>query len=223
VPRTHDTPEHYGFRVLIRTRRRTDDLVEVVRGLVADGCGVALELLPGDDVTARIAADGLAPHCEVTLDVDRLGAALVRDLAAAPGLAVAVSGTAAVVDDLAGDLPEVRVVVRADEPLAEARCRALASRRVRLVRGRPARRRRPADLTFVRCLNVLMAGNGRPAIAAADPRLIAIAGERAAWNGRTPDSWEHVLPYGVLIEEQQRLVAGGCAVRVAVGSAGSRA
>jgi proline dehydrogenase len=206
--------------VLIRTRRRTDDLVEVVRGLVADGCGVALEHLPGDDVAARIAADGLAPHCEVTLDVDRLGAALVRDMAAAPGLAVAVSGPAAVVDDLAGDLPEVRVVVRADEPLAEARCRALASRRVRLVRGRPARR--PADLTFVRCLNVLMVGDGRPAIAAADPRLIAIAGERAAWNGRTPDSWEHVLPYGVLIEEQQRLVAAGCAVRVAVGSAGSR-
>src|SRR4051794_37315067 len=56
-----------------------------------------------------------------------------------------------------------------------------------------------------------MAGDGHPEIAASDRRLIAIAGERAAWNGRTPDSWEHVMPYGVLTDEQHRLVAGGYA------------
>jgi proline dehydrogenase len=49
-----------------------------------------------------------------------------------------------------------------------------------------------------------------------DPRLIAIAGERAAWNGRTSDSWELVMPYGVLIHERQRLVAAGDTVRVTV-------
>jgi proline dehydrogenase len=135
-------------------------------------------------------------------------------------MAVAVTGPPAVVDELVTDLPDVRVVVRAEEPLAETRCRAHAARRVRLVRGRGVRRRslgrRSTDLVFVRCLNVLMAGDGRPAIAAADARLIAIAGERAAWNGRTPDSWEHVVPYGVLTEERQRLVAAGCSVRVAL-------
>ena len=76
---------------------------------------------------------------------------------------------------------------------------------MRLVAGRAAPR---ADLAFVRCLNVLMAARGARPSPASDPRLIAIAGERAAWNGRTPDSWEHVMPYGVRLHEQQRLVAG---------------
>ena len=71
---------------------------------------------------------------------------------------------------------------------------------------------------FVRCLNVLMAAAGRPAVATADLRLIAIAGERAAWNGRSPDSWEYVMPYGVRTAEQRRLAAAGLAVRVTVPS-----
>jgi proline dehydrogenase len=68
-----------------------------------------------------------------------------------------------------------------------------------------------------------MAAEGHPEIATADLRLIAIAGERAAWNGRTPDSWEYVMPHGVLIDEQRRLVAGGYSVRVAVPSGGGAA
>ena len=95
-----------------------------------------------------------------------------------------------------------RAVVRAAEPGAEERCRPCAAGRVRLPEGRgPA-----ADLAFVRCLNVLMAGDGRPAVAATDPRLIAIAGERAAWNDRPPESWEHVMPYGV---RDRRAAAAG--------------
>ena len=69
----------------------------------------------------------------------------------------------------------------------------------------------------MRCLNVLMAAEGYPGIAVSDPRLIAIAGERAAWNGRGSDSWELVMPYGELVAEQRRLVAAGSVVRVAVG------
>jgi len=61
-----------------------------------------------------------------------------------------------------------------------------------------------------------MAEEGRPGIAVSDPRLIAIAGERAAWNGRPPDSWELVMPYGILTDERRRLVAAGDAVRVTV-------
>ena len=85
---------------------------------------------------------------------------------------------------------------------------------MRLAEGRGS----AAELAFVRCLKVLMAADGRPGIAASDRRLIAIAGERAAWNGRTPDSWEYVMPYGVLTDEQHRLVAGGYTVRVVVPS-----
>jgi proline dehydrogenase len=198
--------------VFVRTRPSTDDPVAVARWLVADGCGVAVDN-PRDDVVDRLAAAGLAPQCELTLDVDRLGASWVRALAADAPVSVAVSGPAATVDALAHDLPDVRVVVRAGEPLAEARCRAYAGRRVRLVAGRPA-----TDLAFVRCLSVRMAGDGHAGIAASSPRLIAITGERAAWNGRTPDSWEHVVPYGILTDERRRLVAAGHAVRVAVPS-----
>jgi proline dehydrogenase len=55
-------------------------------------------------------------------------------------------------------------------------------------------------------------------VATTDPRLIAIAGERAAWNDRPPESWEHVMPYGVRTDEQQRLVAAGSGVRVSLPS-----
>ena len=194
---------------------RVEDAVRVAGELVSDGRRVALEHVPapGDDAAAgfgaliaEIHAAGLAAHCELTLppDLRRLAA-----VAADAGLAVASTG----------DLPGGTVVVRADDDDAEDRCRALSSRRVRLTEGRGS----AADLAFVRCLNVLMAGDGHPEIAASDRRLIAIAGERAAWNGRTPDSWEHVMPYGVLTDEQHRLVAGGHTVRVAVPSGGGAA
>ena len=220
------TPAHYGFGVPVRSRvsrtltallsgrlvagPRVEDAVRVAGQLVSDGRRVALEHVPGpaDDAAAEFAtligevhAAGLAADCELTLPSGHLGLA---GAAAAAGLAVASPA------DLAG----ATAIVRADDADAESRCRRLASGRVRLVEGRGS----GADLVFVRCLNVLMAGDGRPEIAASDKRLIAIAGERAAWNGRTPDSWEHVMPYGVLSEEQHRLVAGGYVVRVALPS-----
>jgi proline dehydrogenase len=198
---------------------RIDDALRVAAELVATGRRVALEHVPGpsDDAATefatlirRVHGAGLAAGCELTLPVDLLGPGATSSLARAAedaGLAVVLSGA---VDAL----PGAGFVVPAAAPDAEERCRALAGGRVRLTRGRGA----AADLAFVRCLNVLMAADGHPEIEASDPRLIAIAGERAAWNGRAPDSWEHVMPYGVLIDEQRRLVAGGHPVRVAVPS-----
>ncbi|TQN41251.1 proline dehydrogenase [Blastococcus colisei] len=187
------------------------DPVELAREVVAAGCLVELE---SDDVALveRLGGAGLSASVEVTVPVDRFGPApRAAALAAAAGLSVALTGPAEAVERV--DLAGARVVVAADEPGAEDRCRALAGRRVRLV----ARRRRgSADLSFVRCLNVLLAGEGHPGIAVSDPRLIAIAGERAAWNGRTPDSWELVMPYGELVSERRRLVAAGSVVRVSV-------
>jgi proline dehydrogenase len=201
---------------------RTEDAVRVAAELVGDGRRVALEHVPGrtddaaaefDDLIARVRTAGLAASCELTVPVDRLGHAGAGELARA-GIAVVLAGTPSDVDALAAELPDAGVVVPAGEPDAEARCRALAERHVRLLAGRGA----DAGLAFVRCLNVLMAAGGRPAIATSDLRLIAIAGERAAWNGRTPDSWEHVMPYGVRTAEQHRLGAAGLTVRVAVPS-----
>jgi proline dehydrogenase len=194
--------------------------VRLAAELVDGGFLVALEHAPGDDAAAELtelcgrAADaGLGAHVEVTVPVDRLGEDAAVALADV-GPALALAGSPAAVAALGARLPSARIVVPAAEPGAESWCRELAGGRVRLTAGRGAR----ADLAFVRCLNVLMAGGGHPAVATADPRLIAITGERAAWNDRRPDSWEHVMPYRVRRHDRRRLLAAGYRVRVAVGS-----
>jgi proline dehydrogenase len=211
--------------VLPRTRPGIDDALGRAHALVDDGFRVALEHAPGElagadaaaelvDVIGRVHGAGLAADCELTLPVDRLGEDGTVSVATGAGMAVVLSGPADAVDAASARLPGAGVVVPAAEPGAEQRCRALAEGRVRLT----ARRGAAADLAFVRCLNVLMAAGGHPAVDTTDPRLIAVAGERAAWNNRTPDSWEHVMPYGVRTDQQRRLVAGGYAVRVTVPS-----
>jgi len=196
------------------------DAVDLARELVAAGCLVALErgsAEKSDALIGRVGEAGLAASCEISLPVDRIGvdeALRLGRAAADAGLGVVLSGPSAAVD--AVDLPPAGVVVSAGEPDAEARCRTLAGGHVRLEPG-PGR---AATLAFVRCLNVLMAEDGHPGVTVSDQRLIAIAGERAAWNGRAPDSWEYVMPYGVLTHEQRRLVAGGARVRVAVPAGG---
>jgi proline dehydrogenase len=196
------------------------DAARVAGDLVADGHDVALTHFPPGAtgaltaLAAQLAAEGLSERCEVAVRVDVLGAA-AETLAAGlheAGVGVALEGPAEPVDALARRLPAARVVVPADGPGAEERCRLLAAGPVRLVAGRRA----AAELAFVRCLNVLMSGPGRPAVATADRRLIAIAGERAAWFDRSADSWEHVMPLGVRTDEQGRLVAAGYRVRVGV-------
>ena len=186
------------------------DPVDLAREVVAAGCLAALGTSDAG-LVGRIRDAGLAAATELTVRVD--ASPELAALATGAGLSVALDGPSAD----AVDLPGASVVVRAAEPGAEARCRRLAGRSVRLRAGRG----RGASLAFVRCLNVLMAGEGRPGIEVSDPRLVAIAGERAAWNGRPSDSWELVMPYGVLVQEQRRLVAAGQLVRVAIPSGGA--
>jgi proline dehydrogenase len=199
--------------VLARARPRTEEALRRARDLVDGGFRVALEpVAEFPELIGRVQAAGLVPHCELTLPVDRLGEAEAVSLAAAAGMAVALTGSPDVVDAVSSRVPDARVVVPAAALGAEERCRALAFGRVRLVSGRGA----AADLAFVRCLNVLMAAGGTPAVATTDRRLVAVTGERAAWNDRTPDSWEHVMPHGVRTDQQRRLVAAGYAVRVSL-------
>ncbi len=196
--------------MLARTRPGTGDALRLAAELVDGGFSVALEQVPRGDVgavLARLADAGLAGHCEVTLSVDRPDDEMPP---ADAGPSIALTGSRDAVAAVAARLPGARIVVPAVD--GESWCRDLADRRVRLTSGRGAR----ADLAFVRCLNVLMAGGGQPAVATTDPRLVAIAGERAAWNERTPDSWEHVMPHGVRLHDQRRLLAAGYRVRVAV-------
>jgi proline dehydrogenase len=205
---------------------RPDDALRVAGELVRAGRRVALEHLPARSadavdelaaLAARVGAAGLGSQCELTVPVGRLGRAGARGLALAAaehGLGICLTGPADLVDALAAELPGVRTAVPCGAPGVHARCRALAGRDVRLVAGRGA----VADLALARCVNILMPAGGSLAVAAADPRLVAVVGERAAWYDRPPGSWEHVMPYGVRTGDQQRLVASGIAVRVAVPS-----
>ena len=70
------------------------------------------------------------------------------------------------------------------------------------------------DRSYVRCLKVLMAGNGYPMVASHDPRLIAIAGRLA--QDRPRGSYEYQMLFGIRPDEQQRLADQGEHVRVYV-------
>jgi proline dehydrogenase len=114
---------------------QVDDPVAAAAGRHRGGCAVALEHTPAADdpaelrdLVARVAAAGLAGSCALTVPVDRLGAAAagVARAAADAGLEVALDGAPAAVDALAAEVGPVTVVVRAADPGAEERCRALA-------------------------------------------------------------------------------------------------
>ena len=70
------------------------------------------------------------------------------------------------------------------------------------------------DLSYVRCMKALFAGDGYPMLATHDPRLIEIAAVLA--TGRRLDSWEYQMLYGIRPAEQERLAAEGRTVRVYV-------
>jgi hypothetical protein len=204
------------------------DVVAAASELVAAGHPVALVHAPGADpagelsaLVETVAGAGLAGDCRLTVPVEPLGeaeAAAVARRAREAGLGVDVAGPSDQVLAPVGRLPGAGAVVAAAAPGAEEACRALPGGEVRLLGGRG----HGGDLAFVRCLNVLMAGSGRPGVAARDARLDAIAGERAAWNERQPESWEYVMSQGVRVEEQRRLLAGGYTVRVLVRSGARR-
>jgi proline dehydrogenase len=112
-------------------------------------------------------------------------------------------------------------VVQASLRRTEADVCALAMPgvRVRLCKGAYAEppavafeARHDVDLSFARCLRILMSGPGYPMIATHDPRLIAITGSLAM--DRPAGSFEHQMLYGVRPDEQRRLAESGAKVRV---------
>src|SRR5215211_6710111 len=127
--------------------------------------------------------------------------------------------------ELRKDFPETGAVLQAYLHRTEADCRALAyeGSRVRLCKGaydEPAevafQSRLEVDKSYVRCLKVLLAGQGYPMIATHDPRMIKIASSLASRNGRAAGSYEFQMLYGIRPEEQRRLAAAGETVRVYV-------
>jgi proline dehydrogenase len=194
----------------------------------------------------RIADAGLGTRAEVSVKLSALGLRLDRgeEIAlenarricrAAAGAATTVTvdmedhtltdATLAIVAALREDFPGTGAVLQAHLRRTEDDCRALvgAGSRVRLCKGAYDE---PADVAFtdpaevdrayVRCLKVLMAGEGHPMVATHDPRLIEIAVALASRYGRAPGTYELQMLYGIRPVEQRRLAAAGERVRVYV-------
>jgi proline dehydrogenase len=133
--------------------------------------------------------------------------------------------TLRVLRELRKDFPETGAVLQAYLHRTEADCRALAtvSSRVRLCKGAynepetvAYQSRLEVDRSFVRCLRILMEGDGYPMIASHDPNMVAIATELVRRTGRPETSYEFQMLYGIRPDEQRRLVAEGHRVRVYV-------
>jgi proline dehydrogenase len=133
--------------------------------------------------------------------------------------------TLEVLRTLREDFPWVGAVLQAYLHRTEADCRDLAHEgsRVRLCKGaykEPAsvafQDGQDVDLSYVRCLKVLMAGEGYPMVASHDPRLVEIAQALAAHHDRSPDSYEFQMLLGIRTNEQKRIADRGHQMRVYV-------
>ena len=131
--------------------------------------------------------------------------------------------TLGILRDLRKDFPETGAVLQAMLHRTEADCRALAyeGSRVRLCKGAYHEPESVAfqdkldiDKSYVRCLKVLLGGQGYPMIASHDPRMIQIGSSLASRYGRHAGTYEFQMLYGIRPEEQKRLAAAGETVRV---------
>ena len=131
--------------------------------------------------------------------------------------------TLAILRELRKDFPETGAVLQAYLHRTEADCRALAyeGSRVRLCKGAykepesvAFQSRLDVDRSYVRCLKVLMAGQGYPMVATHDPRMVEIAASLASRFGRAQGTYEYQMLYGIRPGEQKRLADAGETVRV---------
>jgi proline dehydrogenase len=191
-----------------------------------------------------LAASELTPEAEVSVKLSALGQAFDEKLAAEYARVICAkaseAGTTVTLDmedhtttdstleilsRLREEFPTTGVALQAYLRRTEADCRELALRgsRVRLCKGAYAepesvayQSRLEVDRSYVRCMNILMAGDGYPMIASHDPRIVAIAEDRAKWFDHGCDEFEFQMLYGVRPEEQLRLAEAGYTVRVYV-------
>jgi len=131
--------------------------------------------------------------------------------------------TLEILHTLRKEFPETGAVLQAYLYRTEADCRDLAEAgsRVRLCKGAYAepevlafQDRHEIDKSYVRCMKILMAGNGFPMLATHDPRLIKIGLRLANDYGRGSKDFEFQMLYGIRPTEQLRLADLGHAVRV---------
>jgi proline dehydrogenase len=187
-------------------------------------------------------AAGLTGHAEVSVKLSAVGQKLDEGMALANATRIAAAaqrvGTTVTLDmedhtttdstlgilaELRREFPQTGAVVQAYLRRTEEDCRTLAASgsRVRLCKGAYAEPESVAfqdkadvDRSYVRCVNVLLAGDGYPMFATHDPRLVRIIDDRARWHDRKPGGYEYQMLYGIRPDEQRRLAGLGETVRV---------
>ncbi|WP_213453802.1 proline dehydrogenase family protein [Rhizomonospora bruguierae] len=219
------TLDHLGEDTLTAEQAQAtrDEYVRLLGALEGAGLGRCAE------VSAKLSA--LGQKIDVRLAVEHARAICVA--AAAAGTTVTLDmedhtttdSTLEILADLRKDHPDTGAVLQAYLRRTEADCRELATAgsRVRLCKGAYDEPESVAyqsaldvDKSYVRCMNILMSGEGYPMIATHDPRLIAIAEDRARWFDRAPNEFEFQMLYGVRPDEQRRLAGDGYQMRVYV-------
>jgi proline dehydrogenase len=129
--------------------------------------------------------------------------------------------TLGVLRELRKDFPSTGAVLQSYLHRTEGDCKELAysGSRVRLCKGaykEPAsvafQDKSEVDASYVRCLEVLMNGEGYPMVATHDPAMITAAKRL----GRTRGSYEFQMLYGIRPGEQQKLADEGETMRVYV-------
>jgi proline dehydrogenase len=172
------------------------------------------QALPGDG--EKIALEHARTICG---EARRVGATVTLDMEDH----TTTDSTLEILRQLRVDFPETGGVLQAYLHRTAADCRdfAYAGSRIRLCKGaykEPAtvayQKRQEVDLSYVRCMNILLGGGGYPMFATHDPNLIGIAAARAQELGVT--AFEFQMLYGIRPDEQRRLNAEGHTVRVYV-------
>lgn len=216
---------------LAQARAVRDGYRQVLR-LLADAGLVGADAPAAVEVSVKLSAVGLS----LGRDGEKIALEHAHDIcvtAAEVGTTVTLDmedhtttdPTLAVLRELRPDFPWVGAVLQAYLRRTEADCGDLAhsGSRVRLCKGAydepesvAYRERDEVDRSYVRCLKLLMAGQGYPMVATHDPRLVDIASVLATRYGRTPGSYEYQMLYGIRPKEQLRLAQRGEVVRVYV-------
>ena len=209
---------------LAQAQATVDAYVDVLGQLAEAGLTAAAEVsvklsavgqaLPGDG--ERIALDNARRICQAAANA---GTSVTLDMEDH----TTTDSTLGILSELRQDFPSTGAVLQAYLHRTEADCKdlAYAGSRVRLCKGAykepesvAYQGKHEVDLSYVRCLKVLLAGDGYPMVASHDPRMIEIAGALAARNGRAQGSYEYQMLYGIRPEEQLRLATRGETVRV---------
>ena len=131
--------------------------------------------------------------------------------------------TLSIVRDLRTEFEWLGTVLQAYLKRTEGDCREFAGSgaRIRLCKGAydepgSVAYRTGDDVTesYLRCLQVLMAGSGYPMVASHDPQIIEAVPALARETGRGVDDFEYQMLYGIRDAEQRRLADEDNNVRV---------